>query len=105
MLDAIPQIDPRFLGLLATVLSLGTTVLGLAIGYIAYRGYRRGSRPMLFVAVGFVLAFWAPFLLFVGNLLVSGNPEFVLGLVGEASQFAGLLCILYGLWMPGTEGG
>lgn len=100
MLDALPQVNPRLLGLLATILSLGTSILGLAVGYIAFRGYRHGSRPMVFVAVGFVLVFWVPFFLFIGNLLVTGLPEFALGLVGEVSRFSGLVCILYGLWMP-----
>lgn len=104
MLGYLLQIDPGVLGLFATALSLGTTVLGLLVGYIAYRGYRRGSRPMLYVAVGFVLVFWTPLLLFVGNLVVAGGPEFALGVVGEASKFAGLLCILYGLRMPGNAG-
>ena len=94
------QIDPWLLGLLSTVLSAGTTVLGLAVGYIAFRGYRQGSRPMKFVAAGFLLVFWAPFLLFVGNALVPGLPEFALGVIGELSRFVGLVCILYGLWTP-----
>lgn len=100
MFGIILQIDPHILGLLSTILSLATTVLGLVVGYIAFRGYRRGSRPMLFIAIGFVLVFWAPFLLFVVNVLVAGLPEFTLSLIGEVSQFGGLLCILYGLWMP-----
>lgn len=103
MLDTLLQLDPRMLGLLSTLLSLGTSLLGLAVGYIAFRGYRHGSRPMLFVAVGFILTFWAPFLLFVSNVVVAGLPEFALGVVGELCQFSGLLCILYGLWLPRTE--
>lgn len=100
MLEIIPQIDSRLLGLLATLLSLATSLLGLAVGYIAFRGYRHGSQPMLYVAIGFVLVFWAPFLLFLGNLLVAGLPEFLLSIVGEVSQLSGMICILYGLYMP-----
>jgi hypothetical protein len=100
MFDTLVQIDPRLLGAVTTVLTLGTTLLGLAVGYIAFRGYRQGSRPMKFVAVGFLLVFWAPVLLFVGNLLVPGLPEFALGVLGEGSRFVGLSCILYGLWTP-----
>lgn len=100
MSDTPLLVDPRLLGLLIRLLSFGTSILGLAIGYIAFRGYRHGSRPMLFVAIGFVLVFWVPFLLFLGNFLVAGLPEFALGLLGEVSQFSGLVCILYGLWMP-----
>lgn len=103
MLDILPQLDPRLLGLLSTLLSLGTSILGLAVGYIAFRGYRHGSRPMLFIAIGFVLAFWAPFLLFVSNVFIAGLPEFVLGVIGEVCQFSGLACILYGLWLPRNE--
>jgi hypothetical protein len=83
MFDTLVQIDPRLLGAVTTVLTLGTTLLGLAVGYIAFRGYRQGSRPMKFVAVGFLLVFWAPVLLFVGNLLVPGLPEFALGVLEQ----------------------
>lgn len=100
MFDTLLQFDPRLLGLLATGLSLGTSVLGLAVGYIALRGYRHGSRPMKFIAVGFVFVFWTPFLLFVGNALITGLPEFALGVIGELSRFVGLVCVLYGLWTP-----
>lgn len=94
-------VDPRTVALISTALSIATTVLGLAVGYIALRGYRRNrSRPMLFVSVGFVLVFWAPFLLFVGNTAVPGLPEFLLGMVGETSRLLGLVSILYGLRMP-----
>jgi len=35
--------------------------LGVFIAYLAYRGYRRNqSRPMLFVSLGFALAFGVP---------------------------------------------
>ena len=38
-----------------------SVLLGLAISYIAYRGYRRNrSRPMLFVAAGFALIVGLP---------------------------------------------
>lgn len=103
MFDTLAQAGPGLLGLLgvlSTLLTVGTTVLGLAVGYIAFRGYRQGSGPMKFVALGFLLVFWAPFLLFVGNTVVPGLPEFVLGVVGELSRFVGLACILYGLWTP-----
>lgn len=96
---------------IAFVLNLLTTMLGLLVAYIAFRGYRRNqSRPMLFVAIGFVLAFWTPVLLLVSFLVLPeiariapdllSLVEFVFGISGSISQIIGLLCILYGLRMP-----
>jgi membrane-associated PAP2 superfamily phosphatase len=99
MLEITLQME-GLLGAAGTLLSLGTTVLGLLVAYIAFRGYRRGSRPMLYVAVGFALVFVAPLVLFIGNVLLGGRAEFVFGLVGEASRFVGLICILYGIRVP-----
>lgn len=85
----------------AATLSILSTVLGVAVALIAFRAYRQSrSRPMLFVAVGFVLVFWVPLLLVVGWLL---NPraEILLGMLGELSRVIGLACVLYGLWAPG----
>jgi len=91
-------------------LSLVSTVLGLAITYIAFQGYRRNSsRPMLFVAVGFLFVFVIPFLLSVGPTLVvitgGGGPiiaqiSAVVGIIVEVSRVLGLVSILYGLRMP-----
>lgn len=91
---------PNTATLIAFVLSLMTTVLGFAVGYIALRGYRRNrSRPMLFVAIGFVLVFWVPVFLVVGPLLVP-TADFAFGMIGELSRVIGLVSILYGLRMP-----
>lgn len=90
--------------LLATALSLLSTVLGLSIAYIAFKAYRRNrTRPMLYVAVGFFLIFWTPILLFAGSVLAPVVGEFTYGVLGEVSQILGLLCILYGLRMPLRE--
>lgn len=90
--------------LVATGLSLLSTVLGLAVAYIAFQGYRRnGSRPMLYVAAGFVLVFWTPVLLFASSVLAPVVGEFTYGVLGELSQVLGLVCILYGLRMPMGE--
>jgi hypothetical protein len=79
-------------------------LLGLAISYIAYRGYRRNqSRPMLFVAVGFVLIVGVPALVFVVLSLGLGVPTPVVNSLSQASELAGLGAILYGLWMPGRS--
>ena len=96
---------------IAFALNLLTTVLGLVVAYIAFQGYRRSrSRPMLFVAVGFVLVFWTPVLLFASFLILPeiariapdalGLADFVFGVAGSVSELIGLLCILYGLRMP-----
>ncbi|MFB6070429.1 MAG: hypothetical protein ABEJ76_05340 [Halanaeroarchaeum sp.] len=100
MLEAIPRIGPR---IVVFTLSVATTALGLAIAYIAYRGYRRGSRPMAFVAVGFVLVFGVPFTSFVGFWLFPTVPEYAFGVASGTSRLIGLGLILYGLWMPTEE--
>lgn len=111
MIETLLQFGTRSAGTLSFTLTLTTSILGLAVGYIAFRGYRRNqSLPMLFVATGFLLAFWTPVLL-LGGFVVAGeigqfapgmritvNTAF--GIAGEVSKIIGLLCILYGLRMP-----
>lgn len=97
MVSALQSITPRTVAL---VLTLGTTVLGFAIAYIAFRGYRRGSTPMLFVSIGFVFVFGVPFTSFIAVVLFPSAPEYAIGIISEASRLVGLVCILYGLWMP-----
>lgn len=97
MLNTIPPITPRTVAL---VLTLGTTLLGFTIAYIAFRGYRQGSRPMLYIAIGFVLVFGVPFTSFLGVVLFPTAPEYVIGIFSETSRFIGLVSILYGLRMP-----
>ena len=80
---------------------IAKALIGLAIAYIAYQGYRRNqSRPMLLLSIGFVLVLGVPFVLFVLFYTVPGVPELTAALVMEASQLAGLLVILYALRMP-----
>lgn len=97
MLNIIPQITPRTVAL---VLTLGTTLLGFVIAYVAFRGYRQGSRPMLYIAVGFVLVFGVPVTSFIGVVLFPTAPEYLVGIISETGRFIGLVSILYGLWMP-----
>ena len=54
------------------VAALGTTVLGLVIGYQAYRGFRRNdSRPMEYLSVGLILLTAVAYTIsFVGTLLL-----------------------------------
>lgn len=84
------------------VMEVVVAALGLTISYIAYRGYRRHrSRPMAFVAVGFVLLVGVPELLAIG--LLAGLIENPLqALFNRVSTLVGLASILYGLWVdPG----
>lgn len=97
--------QPVWVQAVSIVSELLTVVLGLAISYIAFQGYRRnGSRPMLFVAVGFVLVFFVPFALFPVSILFPSVAESVgqvsLGIFGTVSRVLGLVSILYGLRMP-----
>ena len=74
-----------------------TVVLGLAIAAEAYRGWRRhGSRPMLFVAAGFVV-------ISVGAVLESIFIDVVgwdlhhAGIVQSSFVAVGMLLVLYAL--------
>lgn len=111
MIDIVLQFGGGLSSTVALVLELLTTLLGLAVAYIAFRGYRRNqSRPMLFVAVGFVLTFWTPVLLLVSFVVLPEIAQiapnslelfnFLFGVAGSVSQLIGLVCILYGLRMP-----
>lgn len=86
-------------------------LLGLAVGAVAYRAYRRNeSLPMLFVAAGFLLTFWTPVFLdgalALGDLAFEFTPRmdaalgFAVPAAGRASEVVGLLVLLYGLAMP-----
>ena len=78
-----------------------SAILGLFIAYQAYRGYRRnGSRPMLFISIGFVLVLAVPFLLLLLYLAIPPLTETVTSLITQTSQVVGLLAILYALRMP-----
>lgn len=101
-------------GTASLVLAGVAAILGLAVGYLALRGYRRNETlAMLFVAAGFVLTFWAPALLMAGSLALGTGVTFAPGteqrlatavsLATEVVRIVGLLCILYGLWMPSRE--
>jgi len=85
---------------LLQVAELFGALLGLFIAYQAYRGYRRNdSRPMLFIAVGFVVIMGVPALLFVPALVVPAIPVFGVQSVVQAFEIVGLLCIIYALRM------
>jgi hypothetical protein len=78
-----------------------TALLGLAISYIALRGYLRNrSRPMLFVAAGFLLIVGVPTVAVVVLLVLLDVPSAVVNSVAQASELVGMAAILYGLWSP-----
>lgn len=79
-------------------------IVGIAIAYIAYRGYRRNeSRPMFYLALGFILVLGVPFALYVGGLAlvalvaVPMPAQAVVVGIAEISQLAGLVAILHAL--------
>jgi uncharacterized membrane protein (DUF441 family) len=74
-------------------------VLGLFIAYLAYRGYRRNdSRPMLFIALGFVLVLGVPLLIVPAfYVLPIAGGQRALQAVVQTFEVAGLLCIIYAL--------
>lgn len=111
MIGILLQFSGIRIGILLGVgLSLISTLLGLVITYIAFQGYRRNSsRPMLFVAIGFLFVFVIPFLLSIGPTLgvilgrfapLIAQVSAVVGIIAEVSRVIGLVSILYGLRMP-----
>ncbi len=84
----------------------GSAVVGLYIGYLAYRGLRRHeSRQMLVLSVGMILLFGVAYgVSILGSLLLEFRvlplPQQDLFRLGvRVVQFAGLVCIAYSLSM------
>jgi len=97
----LQSIDLDTLSRIRTYSELISIALGLTISYLAYLGYRRNqSRPMLFIALGFALILGVP----GASLVILGFglnvPIPIVNSVGQVSELAGLVAILYGLWMP-----
>ena len=99
------QLGPADLSLPALVALVGleilSVLLGLAIAYTAYRGYRRNdSRPMLYIAAGFLLVLGVPAALSTLALGVGVRQvQVAVGVLTQISEVAGLLAILYALRM------
>jgi hypothetical protein len=94
--DAVPDWMLAF----AQATDVLSALLGIAIAYVAWRGYRRNdSRPMLILSAGFVLALAVPFALLV-LFVADGVPQGMLSVLSQTSQVVGLGAILYALWMP-----
>lgn len=111
MIDALIQFDVHSVETVSFGLTLISSILGLTVGYIAFRGYQQNrSLPMLFVATGFFLVFWTPVLLLCSFVVVGQVGQFAPGMretvdtaftfASEVSRIIGLGCILYGLRMP-----
>ncbi|SFC51643.1 hypothetical protein SAMN05444422_109183 [Halobiforma haloterrestris] len=97
----LQSIDLDTLSRLRTASELVSFALGLVISYLAYLGYRRNqSRPMLFIALGFALILGVPGVALVILGFGLDIPIPIVNSVGQVSELAGLLAILYGLWMP-----
>jgi hypothetical protein len=102
MLDTPLQlIDLETLRTVRQVSELIPMVLGLAISYLAYTAYRQNqSRPMLYIAAGFVLVAFIQVPLALGLVYLSDFPTPVLNSIIQVPELVGLGLILYGLWVP-----
>lgn len=99
--EFLQSIDLETLSRIRTASELLSVALGLTISYLAYLGYRRNqSRPMLFVALGFALILGVPGAALVVLWFGLGVPSPIVNSVGQVSELAGLVAILYGLWTP-----
>jgi len=101
MLDILIQIDLETLRTVRQASEAIPMILGLAISYIAYTAYRQNqSRPMLYIAIGFILVLFvqAPLALIFIHVLELPTP--ILNSLLQIPEFAGLGLILYGLWVP-----
>ncbi|WP_276301147.1 DUF7521 family protein [Halorussus lipolyticus] len=91
---AVPEAVSGFVAFTEAV----SVLLGLVISYIAFRGYLdHQSRPMFFVALGFVLIVGVPAGLFLVYLAVPAIGETPIALLTQTSKVGGMASILYGL--------
>ena len=93
-------------------LALVATALSGLIAYQAYRGYRRnGSRPMLYLAVGFAFITTVPFFVDIlsfavaARLLGARTASVVLPTTKYGIQIVGLAFVLYSLYGRHAGGG
>ena len=78
--------------------ALATAAAGLAVAWVAYRGYRRNdSAAMLYLAIGIAFVTAGPFLVSYGlsPAVALSDATTLLGVLG--TTIAGLLSILYSL--------
>lgn len=86
-------------------ISLGSVLLGLVVGYQAYRGFRRNdSRPMQYLSVGLILLTAVPFTMtFATSLAIHRDPSLAgfrdpVFFLARSAQFLGLVLITYSLY-------
>ena len=87
------------------VVAVASVVLGLVIGYQAYRGFRRNdSRSMQYLSLGLIFLTAVPFTLsFVGTLVINFQPDLAgleryLLAASRTIQLVGLGFITYSLY-------
>ena len=92
------------LGLLAGGAATGSAVIGLYIGYHAYRGLRRNDDPsMRYLSVGMILLFGVTYVIalagqgLIAFRVVPISLQNAVRLVVRAVQLVGLLFIAYSL--------
>jgi hypothetical protein len=101
MFDILLQIDLETLRTVRQASEIIPMILGLAISYLAYTAYRQNqSRPMLYVAVGFILVLFVQAPLALIFIYILDLPSPVVNTLLQIPEFAGLGLILYGLWTP-----
>lgn len=94
-LDGLSTVD-----LVLLLSDYAVIAVSLVIAYIAYQGYSRNdSRPMLYIAVGFVLTFGGPGSIFIASLLVP-VPSLVTAGLTQVIELVGMLVMLYGFLLP-----
>jgi len=98
-------------GLAELALTALTSLVGLYIGYQAYRGLRRhDSPPMRYLSAGFLLLFGLTYVTaFTGNALFRTGtvPLWYQGyfrLAVRVIQLAGVGCIAYSLYLTRNDG-
>lgn len=91
-------------GVLAGVAATASAVIGLYIGYQAYRGLRRNDeRSMRWLSIGMILLFGLTYTLAVAGQgllafrVVPIGLQNVVRLLVRLTQLAGLVCIAYSL--------
>ncbi len=94
----------RLIELVVVAFALGSAVVGLYIGWQAYRGLQRyDSRQMFYLSVGMILVFGVAYAFgFVGTVLLSLEvlplpTQDYFRLAIRILQFVGLLAIAYSL--------
>lgn len=97
-------------GLLAGIAATISAVIGLYIGYHAYRGLRRNDDPsMRYLSVGMILLFGLAYILAVAGQgliafrIVSIQYQSVIRLIVRVVQLVGLLSIAYSLRIATTR--